>query len=192
VRDGVGQRSDGDDGDPFNGRGLPRVRGRQHDLVETPLPRRERDAEGALDRSDLAVETELADEDPAPAVREGESRDLQEGDRDRKIERRADFPEPGGREVDGDDTGRQGEAAVPERGTDPLARFPDARVRKTDDRERRKARRDVDLHVENAGVDPDRRGGVDAGEHLPLSVAGLVIAASQRGIRALGRAGLAS
>ncbi len=47
------------------------------------------------------------------------------------------------------------EARVAERGPHPLARLPHGRVREADDRERRQAAADVDLHQDIPGLDPD-------------------------------------
>ena len=160
-----GERTDCHHANPVDRRGLGSVRGRQRDLRETFVARREREAERPADRPHGAVEPELSDEDAARVVDGLEPRNLQKGDGDGEIERGSELAEAGRREVDGDGSRRDREAAVAKRRADPLPGLADARIRQADDREGGEPGRDVDFHVQDAGFDSESCGGVDSGEH---------------------------
>jgi hypothetical protein len=170
VRDRRREVRDGNGADAGDRRGLRRVRLRQDDLGEAAVARREREAERAPYRADLAAEAELPDEHARRLVRAAEAAQPQQADRDRQVERGAALPEVGGREVDGDRPLGHRESPVLQRGADAFAGFADARVGKTHDREAGQAEGRIDLDVEDARVEPERGGGVDAGEHEASSV----------------------
>ena len=75
----------------------------------------------------------------------------------------------GGRQVDGDATGRQRQPRCNERGAYPLARFGDRLVGKPDDIEGGKAGSDLDLHVDRARFDALERHRRDPLDHVHLS-----------------------
>jgi hypothetical protein len=119
----------------------------------------------AAHRAYLASETELADED-APARRRGpQSGEPQERDREREVDGDAGLAHGRGREVDGDLSAGLLEAAVLERRADSLAGLAHAGVRQSDERERRDPVGEVDFDIQDAGIDPERRGGVDTDQH---------------------------
>ena len=172
VRDRGRQRRDRDDADAFDRGRFGRVHGGDDDLVEARLPRCERQAEDSANGPDLAIQSKLADEETPRGRRRREAADLEQRHGHGQVERGADFLESGRREVHRDRAAGRREAAVPQRGADALARFPDARVRQPDDVEAGEPRGDVDLHVEDTGVDSQNGSGMDSGKHVASSVRG--------------------
>ena len=65
-----------------------------------------------------------------------------------------------------------GKPLLLQRRADAVPGFTDARVRQAHDVETRESFADVDLDLEDAGVDPEEGGGVDTGEHEASSVRG--------------------
>src|ERR1700693_4834405 len=61
-----------------------------------------------------------------------------------------------------------GKPAVAKRRANALARLPDARVRQADDGEAGEPRGNVDLHVQDTGVDSHDGGGMNSGKHRVL------------------------
>ena len=125
----------------------------------------QREAQRAPHRAHLAVEAELSHEDPAHGGVRTHSADPQEADGDRQVERRAALAKVGRGQVDGDGAGRKREPSVAERRSDALPRLAYGGVRQPHDRESRQAVGGVDLDVEHASLETERRGGVNAGEH---------------------------
>jgi len=78
----------------------------------------------------------------------------------------------GGREVDRDSPRRQRETRGDQCRPHPLARLRHRLVGQADDGESRQARRDLDLHIDRAGLDPLKRHRGNALDHAALSQKG--------------------
>jgi len=138
----------------------------QHERLEPRGAGRQGDRQGAAHRPDRALESQLAQHRHAPQPLGG---DLLGGRKnphgDREVERRAVFPNVGGGEIDRDALQGEGVARVREGGVHPLAAFFHRSLRQPDRGERGQPIGDVGFHVDEIGVDPEHRGGADAGEH---------------------------
>ena len=86
-------------------------------------------------------------------------------ERDRQIERGARLSQVGRGEVDGDAMRRKFEAAVADGAANAVAALAHARVGQSDEMEPGKSERDVDLDLDDGGVDAEDGGGANAGEH---------------------------
>ena len=165
MGDGVAEVMDRDDPHAFDGSRLGGVGRRENDLAEPGLARRESEAQGPAHGSDLTPEAELADEDPAGDLGRSGAAQPEKPHRDRQVECGAALAEVGRSEIDGDRAVRHGEPAVLQGRSDALPGLAHARVGESDDGEARKAARDVDFDVENASLETQGGGGMDAGEH---------------------------
>jgi hypothetical protein len=79
-----------------------------------------------------------------------------------------------GREIDGDAARRKGEARGDQRRAHPLACLGDGLVRQSDDVEGRQTRRDLDLDIDGARLDPFECNCGDALNH-PALIPGVTI-----------------
>ena len=124
------------------------------------------DREHAADRAHRPVERELAGDDGSGEVAAdvvsvgGEHRE-----RDRQIVAGALFAEVGGREVHRDPPRRDLEAGVPQRRAHPVLALADDVIGQPDGGGLRQPRRDVDLDVDDRGVDADERTRENVREH---------------------------
>ena len=168
MADGRVQVVHGDDADALHGGGLDRIGGRHHDLLEAGVSRGQGHAERAAYRAHLSVQPQLADEHAPHGVGRAHAAEPQEAHGDRQVQRGAALAKVGRGEVDGHRPDRHREAAVLERRADALSRLAHGRVGEAHDREPGQAVAGVDLHVEDTGLQAERRGGVDSGEHADL------------------------
>ena len=134
----------------------------------------------AGDRADRPVERELADHREAVERVGGNGADRRHHpERDRQVVVAALLRHVGGREIDGDALGRQGEPRGDQRRAHPLARFGHRLVAEADDGEGHRAGGDLHLHVDRPRLHPlerhrrnarhhvrPRPGWLDPGEHL--------------------------
>ncbi len=165
VLDGRRQVRNGDDVDAFDRAGFERAGGREHDLLEAGVARRERQAEGAAHRSHLAAEAELSDEHAASRAGRTGAAEPEKAERHREVEGGAALSKVGRGEVDRDGARGDGEPGVAQGGPHAVARFAHPGVGKADDGEARKPVGGIDLDVEHAGLQPERGRRVNAGEH---------------------------
>ena len=168
VREAGGEIRRGERGTPPGRRGRPGASRRQEELPGREAAGQIGDREATPHRADGAVEAELA-ADEAPGERllrelpvGGEQRQ-----RDREVEVVPLLAEVGGREVHGDRPGGQVEAAVLQRGANPLPALADGGVGQADDLDLGQAVLDVDLDIHRPGLDPPGGGGNRTGEHHP-------------------------
>ncbi len=149
------QRVGGDDLDIGARPGRFRAAGRRADQAFLARIGADRGRQHARDRRDRSVETEFAEHREAgQRVRRDRADRRHQAERDRQVVMAAFLRQVGGREVDGDAPRRQREPRGDQRGADPLARFRDGLVGKTDDMKGRQPRRDLHLHVDCTGLDP--------------------------------------
>jgi len=121
----------------------------------------------APDRPDLAVQAELAEHHPALQRFDGElPRRAEDAQRDRQVERRAFLAYVGRREVHGDAGERERVPGVLDRRVDALAALLHGPVRQPHGGEAGQAAGDIGFDIDQLGVDPEHRGGRDAGEHI--------------------------
>ena len=113
-----------------------------------------------------AVEAELAEHAPAGEVRQAEvAEGGEEPEGDRQVERRALLAHAGGAQVDRHPALGVLEAAVAERRADALGALAHGAVGEADGGRVREAGGDVDLDVDDEGVDAAEGPRADAGEH---------------------------
>ena len=89
----------------------------------------------------------------------------QHAERDGQIERRSGLADVGRREIHRDAVGRELEAGIPDRASHAVAALADARVRQSHHLKCGQAKRDIHLHLDETGLDPEYRGGPHAGKH---------------------------
>jgi len=137
-----GQDADVEAGDGSGLKGSTR-RGEQPEVV---LAGQKGDREDSAGRVDSPIERQFTGKKQAGILAAPEqAAGRQDANGDRKVEPRASLPYAGWSQIDGDSVRRKGEAGVLYRTSDPVATFADARVWETDHRERRKAKRYIDL-----------------------------------------------
>ena len=146
--------------------GLGGVGGRQHHAAAARRPGAQGDGQRAAHRPEIALETQLADDEIAvePPGRELAAGE-QDAERDREIERRACLRAIRGREIARDALERERESRAGERGGHPLSAFLYGALRQTDRGERRQPVGEVNLHLDGVGVDPDDGCGSEMGQH---------------------------
>ena len=127
---------------------------------------RERDGQRATNRSDRALEPELAEHGN---FRQAIGRDLlgrrENAQRDREIKCRAFLADVRGREINGDALERKGETGVGEGRRDPIPSFLHRPLRQADRYKGRQPAGNVGLDIHEIRIDPEDGGGADAGEH---------------------------
>src|SRR5205823_3678794 len=129
-------------------------------------PRGRGDGEGAAHAVHAAVEPELAEHAPAGEVGQAEvAEGGEEPEGDRQVERRALLAHAGGAQVDGHPALGVLEAAVAERRPDALGALAHGAIGEADGGRVREAGGDVDLDVDDEGVDAAEGPRADAGEH---------------------------
>ncbi len=107
-------------------------------------------------RGDPSVEAQLADgEIMRQRLRVGRADRRQQAKRDRQVVVRPLLGQVGGREVDGDDLGRKREPDRGERRADPLAALAHRIVGQSDHGEARQAGRQLNLHLDAAGLEAE-------------------------------------
>ena len=89
----------------------------------------------------------------------------QDAERDRQVEGRAHFAHIGRRQVDGDAVRGKLEAGIADGAADAVAAFAHARVGQADHREAGQPEGNVHLDVNGAGLDAEKRGGSQTGQH---------------------------
>ena len=152
---GIPERSDRDDPDPVHQVSLIGIRRRNHDIRESGPTRRGDRREHSRNRSEPAVESELAEVDD---TRHGVDRDVagrsKRRDGDREVEPGALLAQGRGREVDGEFALRQRASRVDGSRSDAFAGLAEGRVRQSDEHERRKAGSDVRLDFDDVSLQP--------------------------------------
>src|SRR5437667_3144308 len=166
MRDRVRERLDAEDRRAAGESSLGGV-GRRHDEpAKRRLPRRRSDGERAAPAVHAAIEAELAEDAPAGEIREAEVAESgEEPEGDRQVEGRALLAHARGPEVDRHPALGVLEAAVAERRPDALGALADGAVGEADGGGMRQPRRDVDLDVDDQGVDAAEGARADTGEH---------------------------
>ena len=172
MRHGRGEAADGDDSDPLHGGSLRRVGAGDNDLVEPRVSRCKGQAERPSNGPSLAVQSQLADEETTRGGTRRQAADLEDRHGDGQVERGSDLLESRRRQIDRDGAAGERKPGVPERRADAFAGFADARVREPHDVETGESPRDIDLHVQNAGVDPQEGGGMNTRKHETSSARG--------------------
>ena len=127
------------------------------------------DGQHAGDGAHAAVEAELADQEEAAEVVDAQRAvGAEDADGDGQIEARAFFFDVGGREVDGDEGGRNQVAGVLDGGADAVAAFAHGGVGQADGVEVILVRDDaavVDLDIDEVGIDAVDRGAESFEKH---------------------------
>ena len=142
-----------------------RLCGNDRDRCCERIDQRER----ARYRPDRAVEPELTDAGNAVhGARRQRAGDHEDADRNGQVERRANFPHPGRREVHRDPLLRPTEPTGQQRRSDLIAGLAARRIGEADDVEGRYAAGLVDLYGDGLAVCADKDGGLDGGEHGAL------------------------
>ena len=145
---------------------------RRADEARARLARMERGDQHAGARHHPAIERQLADRDPvAQLLGVGDAHRREQGEGDRQVIVRAVLGQVGGREVHRDALGRQGKAHGGERGLHALAALAHGLVRQADDVEARQPRRDLTLHLDLAGHEPQVGDRSHLRDHRRASVA---------------------
>ncbi len=117
--------------------------------------RADRGRQDAGDGGDRAIEPELAEHGKTvERVRRDRADRGHQAERDRQIVMAAFLRQIGRREVDRDPPRGQRQPRGNQRRAHPLARLGNRLVREADDGKRRQAGRDLNLHVDRAGLDP--------------------------------------
>ena len=151
-------------------RRLERVGGGDEQGLDAVSATGERGGEHPAHRPELAIERELADHRDALERRPGNGADGgEQSEGDGQIEGGALLADVGGGEVDGDAVVREVEAAVLDGGANAVATLADGGIGQPDGGERGEAGGDVDLDVDEAGLNTVQGRGEDAGEHGVMS-----------------------
>jgi hypothetical protein len=147
-------------------RGFGGARCREHQSPARCLaPDREREHQRAAHRPQRPGQRQLAHQFVAVEhVRRRAGRRREDADRNRQVEAPGPLGQIGRREVHGDPARREVEAAVQQRGADPLAALADLGVGQPHDVERRQPVGQVDLDRDRRRIDADQAAAVDDGE----------------------------
>ena len=166
VLDRVGERCGDEHLDAGDDRRLGPVLRRDDRTDRAPASRREELREHAADRTDLAGERQLAQEERAfDRLDRDEPERRERRDCDREIERAPGLPQIAGGEVDDDAVLVEEDAELRERRADAHATLADARFGEADEIEHRRSARRLDLDADEVGVDAEQGGGEGGCEH---------------------------
>ena len=154
--------------EPRHQRGLRRVAGREHEAAHAAPVQALRQGERSGDRSQAAVEPQLADGRQRPAavaaVAHLPGRE-QERERDGQVERRPLLADVRRGQIDRDAPRGELVRRVDDRGAHPLATLLHGRVGQTDDAERRRRRHHVGLHHHRVALEAAQGLTGDSREH---------------------------
>ena len=165
--EGLGKRPDSDHGYRVQGRGLAGVLDRQDELAHPKVAAQVGDREASADRPKTSVQTELTAEQPAlQTVVRKLFQSGEKSESDRQVQVVTGLANVGGSQVDHDRSRGQGETAVADRGSHPLAALANRGVGQSDDLHLRQTILDVDLDVDRPGLDSPWGGGCGAREHV--------------------------
>src|ERR1019366_8237062 len=165
------------DVDAFNHSGLARVGGGNHQVSDAGGPGGHGDGQHSLHRPQAAVEAQLADQQEVGDVLDVERAvGSENSDGDGQIEAGASLLDVGRGQVDGDAGGRNVEAGVLDGGAHAVAGLADGGVGQADGVELLFVGLDageVDLDVDDAGVDAVDGGAAGFEEHRRPELSGL-------------------
>ena len=160
------ERGRADDFDPLDDRRLHRVRLRDDEALEAPVPAAERDGEDPSHRPHRPIQAQFSHHGPSAQPVELDALfPHEEPHRDREIEGASLLADVGRSEVDRDLAGRKRSPRVLERGENALPSFAHGALRESHDREGGEPRADIHLHLHQIAFDPVERGRGDLCEH---------------------------